>query len=378
MRNRLYDAVARMLCEVGARPDDRIVVAVSGGADSVCLLHLLKQIARRRGFLLHVAHLDHQFRPEAIEEAHFVEKLAQDWQLPVTIATRPVLEEAKKLHLGKQAGARAVRYVFLMETAQKVNARWIATGHTCDDQAETYLMRLLRGAGVRGQSAIPRVRDGMIIRPLLGILHRDIVAELKRSGISWVEDPSNRMPSCLRNRIRHELIPLLERYNPAIKKGLCRQARCARDEDDWIGEVLRAHIPDVVSVNREEVVVNVRRMQALHPALQRHLLQWSLRQLSDIELSFERTEALMSALRGPRGKVYGLSRGFCAQRYGTVLRMGRSTPSTDQAEAKTPNGASSERASAPLRTNLGGACITSTTVEATADPGPPSISLSGG
>ncbi len=308
---------------------ERIVVAVSGGSDSVCLLHLLRERAARHGLLLHVAHLNHQFRIEADDEARFVARLSEAWGIPVTVASLPVAALCKAQGWSKQEGARNVRYRFLEETAQRVGAKWIATGHTADDQAETFLMRLLRGAGPTGLAAIPRWREtqrATLIRPLLDVTRQTIVAELTRAGIAWVEDPSNARPTSLRNRIRHELLPILAQYNPRIKETLCREASLLRDEDDGMRAVALEQIATLARQHGEEILLNAAGLRALHPALQRRVLRWGIAQRTGVVASFDRIEALRQSLARPPGAVYMLPGGVRAERHHTDLILRRGAP----------------------------------------------------
>ncbi|WDT71032.1 MAG: tRNA lysidine(34) synthetase TilS [Candidatus Manganitrophus sp.] len=221
------------------------MVGVSGGADSVCLLHLLRQLSSRRHLTLHVAHLNHGFRTEAAQEADFVQRLCDGWKIPATLSSLPVPRICKERHLSKQEGAREVRYAFLKEVAGATGARWIALGHTADDQAETFLMRLLRGSGSQGLGAIPRMRDGMIIRPLLSISRKQIVDELSREEIPFIEDPSNRQEIYLRNRVRHRLLPLLEEYNPKVKQTFFRETELLQEENDFLTRYTEELIPQL-------------------------------------------------------------------------------------------------------------------------------------
>ncbi|MBI4628282.1 MAG: tRNA lysidine(34) synthetase TilS [Candidatus Rokubacteria bacterium] len=203
---------------------ETVLVAVSGGADSVALLHCLRTLAPAWRLTLHVLHVDHRLRPDSRRDAELVLALAARLGVPaeaVEVTVRP--------GGSLEAAARAARYAALEACAERVGAHRIALGHTADDQAETVLMRLLEGAGVRGLAGIPAVR-APFIRPLIACRRAELVAELARAGLAWAEDPTNRDPRFLRNRIRHELLPLLEAaWDPAIRATLARVARHARD-----------------------------------------------------------------------------------------------------------------------------------------------------
>src|SRR3989442_377307 len=201
---------------------ESVLVAVSGGADSVALLHVLATLAPAWGLRLHALHVDHGLRADSARDAEFVRRLGERLGIPVDVATVTV-ERRGSL----EAAARAARYAALAACADRVGAARIALGHTADDQAETALMRVLQGAGLRGLAGIPPVRD-RIIRPLIECRRADLVAELRQAGLEWVEDPSNQDPKFLRNRIRHELLPwLIESVSPEIADGLVRVAAAA-------------------------------------------------------------------------------------------------------------------------------------------------------
>ena len=203
---------------------ETVLVAVSGGADSVALLHLLSGLAADWRLRLHVLHVDHQLRAESAADADFVRALGARLGIPVDVATVAVDRRGSL-----EAAARSARYAALEACATRIGAERIALGHTADDQAETVLMRLVQGAGVRGLSGIPPVR-GAIIRPLIELRRSALEPELERAGLAWVEDASNRDLKFLRNRIRHELLPLLsDSYNPEIATALVRLSSLARE-----------------------------------------------------------------------------------------------------------------------------------------------------
>ena len=214
-------------------PRERVLVAVSGGADSVALLHLLLALQSSWRLTLRVAHLDHALRPESAEDAAFVRTLGDAWRVPTTIERRDVRAISAREGWSLEDGARRVRYQFLLETARRESLDRIALAHTADDQAETVLMRLVRGTGLLGLGAIPITRpleETSLIRPLLKSWRCDITAYLRRARLAHREDATNEDPRFVRNRIRHELLPLLERqYNPRIKATLthlAEQSRC--------------------------------------------------------------------------------------------------------------------------------------------------------
>jgi tRNA(Ile)-lysidine synthase len=207
---------------------ETVLVGVSGGADSVALLLVLLRLAPALDLTLRVLHVDHGLRPDSARDAAFVQALGARLGVPVDVARVEV--GAGSL----EAAARAARHAALEACADRVGAARIALGHTADDQAETLLMRMLEGTGVRGLAGIPPVR-GRLIRPLLESRHRAAVATLTAAGLEWLDDPSNHDPRFFRNRVRHDVLPRLEGFRgPDVVERLARLARGAREMVDAI------------------------------------------------------------------------------------------------------------------------------------------------
>ncbi len=210
----------------------RIVLAVSGGADSVCMAHVFVALAQEMKLGLHVAHFDHGLRgDESRRDADFVKELSIALRLPYTIGRGDVKGLAKDLKISIQEAARILRYDFLEDVRKETGCGLIATAHTADDQAEEVLARLIRGSGLQGLAGIPWRRGDTVIRPMLCVYKRDIRAFLSRHSLSHVEDSSNLKRKYLRNRIRLDLIPYLkENFNPALTEGLNRTAELLSDD----------------------------------------------------------------------------------------------------------------------------------------------------
>lgn len=201
-------------------PRDTVLAAVSGGPDSVCMLHTLLSLREELGFDVKVAHLDHRFRgDESHGDAEFVSELASRFGLPCICGEENVPEFLLSHSMSKQDAARMIRYRFLVRVSKLEYCQRIATGHNADDQAETVLMRLLRGAGADGLAGIP-VKRGDIIRPLLEVWRDEIEAYLVRHDLPHRVDSSNLEPVYLRNRVRSDLLPLLSEYNPNVARAL--------------------------------------------------------------------------------------------------------------------------------------------------------------
>ncbi len=254
-------------------PGDRVLVAVSGGPDSVCLLDILQALARELDLTLHVAHLDHMFRgAESAAEAQFVRNLAEKLGIPATVESIDVPAFCRERGLSAQAGAREARYDFLARAADKAGASRIATGHTADDQAETFLMRLLRGAGVSGLSSIPPVRRN-IIRPLIEATRQEVLEHLKTKNLEFKTDPSNLKPLYTRNRIRLEVMPVLRQFNPRVVETLASEATLLRDEDEAVEACLKTIGPGIIASEDEAVIIKRDEFNALPQAFKRRLFR---------------------------------------------------------------------------------------------------------
>ena len=258
---------------------DGILVGVSGGPDSVALLHSLVALAPKWSLRLIVAHLNHQLRgPTADKEAAFVNNIATDLRIPCEVASRDVAAYGTRHRLSLQEAARAVRYAFYDEVAAKYSAEKIALGHHADDNAESILIHLLRGTGPLGLAGMPPVRDGRIIRPLIDLTRKEILAFLERRGLQYVQDPSNLNTDYLRNRIRHQLLPLLKtEYNPNTVDALNRLGSILRDEEDFWDLTVRELVQDPSWEHGSQgISVPIGRLSALHPALLRRVLRHAI------------------------------------------------------------------------------------------------------
>jgi tRNA(Ile)-lysidine synthase len=267
-----------------------VIVAVSGGADSLCLLHLLYRLCgsgkRYPGVRLYVAHLDHQLRGEAsAHDAATVAALARSWHLPVTIGQADVLALARQERRGIEEMARIARYHFLRALAQEVEATSIAIAHHMDDQVETLLLHWLRGGGLASMVGLqPRQQE--LIRPLLCVSRADTQAYCAEHGLVPLDDASNNDTRFLRNRIRHQLLPLLTEMNPGYRHTLLRNAEAMQVDLAWIETQVDIHWPQVVGhVDGECIHMSLPRLLALPLSLQRHLLR--------------RASALLSAGQSP-------------------------------------------------------------------------------
>jgi tRNA(Ile)-lysidine synthase len=261
---------------------DRVVVGVSGGADSVALLHALWELRGDFHLSLMVAHLDHGLRPEGEKEANFVRKLAGKLGAPFHCRKADVGSYQKEKGLTVQEAAREVRYTYFSEVAKKNRASKIALGHTADDQAESIIMRILRGSGTRGLSGIPPVRNGLYIRPLIEVWREEIESFLKGKRILYLTDPSNKSLHYLRNRVRHELLPVLRQYNPRVRQVLVQMADLFRAEEEFWQKYLTKKFPCVVrSRKKEHLILDVPSLAAQPLPIRLRCLRHAIEKVQD-------------------------------------------------------------------------------------------------
>jgi tRNA(Ile)-lysidine synthase len=228
------DRAAKALAAAGApAAGDGVAVAVSGGADSLALLHALRALAGPRDWRLAVVTVDHGLRPGSAADAAFVADHAKALGLPVRVCTLGPADLEPHRQAGPEGAARAARYAALWPATDDLGCSWLATGHTLDDQAETVLLQLLRGTGPDGLAGMA-VRGGRLLRPLLGARRADTRACCAAIGLEWREDPTNAGDGPLRNRVRQRLLPLLEELRPGAAQALARTAALAADEREWL------------------------------------------------------------------------------------------------------------------------------------------------
>jgi tRNA(Ile)-lysidine synthase len=249
---------------------DRVVVALSGGSDSVALLRVLAELESMGELeVAAVAHLNHGLRDSAHRDEQFCRGLAHGLGVPFRSDLIDVRGRAERDRTSIEAAGRRARYELFERVADEVGAQAIATGHTQDDQAETFLLRLLRGAGPRGLAGI-HPRAGRVVRPLLELGRHELRVYLRDVGQPFCEDESNADITIPRNRVRHELLPWLEeRFSPGIRAVLAREAAIAREDEDRLEREAIDLAGSIVLSNRDGEIVGVdaRALGALHPAL---------------------------------------------------------------------------------------------------------------
>lgn len=265
-----------------------ILIAVSGGADSVALLCLLSELATTLNVSLHAAHLDHGLRKCSKADADYVSKLCRDLGIPLTSACKNIGLIVDKIKGNLEDISRDIRREFLVKTALEKNCGRIALGHHADDQVETFLMNLLRGAGPEGLAGM-RYSDGLFVRPLLPFRHEDLTEYLRRRGIKWHEDPTNLDVSFTRNRIRHELIPALETYNPKVSEHIYSLCEILRLDQEYWSEQTTKELLKVGVRSKEHYELEIDGLCQFLPAVSHRVIR--------------------SAIKEIRGSLKGLTRG---------------------------------------------------------------------
>jgi len=298
----LTERVCRTIDRYGLLPPGaRVIVAASGGADStalVCLLH--DAAARLRIELVGLAHFNHMLRGEAADEdERFCRALADRCSLAFEAGRGDVREAARRLRTSIEDAGRRLRYEFLDRARERARATHVALGHTRDDQGETVLMNLLRGAGTLGLGGMPVSRDGFV-RPLVECSHRELVEYLGAADVAFREDESNLDRRYLRNRIRHELVPVLERIAPTAREALARAAESARTDADYLDELAASRLAQIAEpAPVPGMALDAAALSSLPIALARRVASIALRQASGGRfVGFDQAERLLALARG--------------------------------------------------------------------------------
>jgi tRNA(Ile)-lysidine synthase len=282
-------------------PGDRVLVAFSGGPDSMALLSLLLEVQPSMSLQLSLAHFNHRLRPGAAADEEFSRQIAEQFRLPIQVGSADVRGFARKAGLNLEEAGRLLRYDFLKRAAVSAGANKIATGHTRNDQAETFLMRLFRGSGRRGLAGIFPALDGLVIRPLLEVERRELESYLKRKRVAFRRDESNSDRRYLRNRIRLELIPFLEkRFGHDVVSRLGRAAAIARDEEDLLEQTTRRKYQKVILVRDGRPSLRAYLLTALPPGLARRVVRQFILELKGNlrGISFQDVESVLHLKEG--------------------------------------------------------------------------------
>ncbi len=283
---------------------DRVLVAVSGGPDSVALLKILNRLsAQDYDLTLAVAHLNHGLRGvESDQEEIFVRRLCESLKIPLFTRKADIGEALRRNKGSLEETCRRERYAFFDEVRSREGMNRVALGHHLDDQAETVLMRLLRGSGPEGLRGMTPMRDHVYIRPLIEVTRKEILAFLEREGAAFVEDSSNERDICLRNRIRRRLLPeLVEGYNPRLVENLGRMAEIIRMEDDYIQKVVEDMLNRWNVTGLDEILnIPIDELRLMHEALRQRIVKAILLRRSPLKsgIGYRHVKAVMKIING--------------------------------------------------------------------------------
>lgn len=331
-----------------------MIVGVSGGLDSVTLLHTLNQLKTKLKVSLHVVHFNHNLRgEESLRDAKFVESLTQKLDLPYTLGSNFVREFTRSYKMSIEEAGRKFRYQFFQEVAQRINANKIATAHTADDQAETLLLRLLQGTGLAGLTGIRPILNstdkpifsektgfwnGQIIRPFIEITRKEIENFAQQEKLEYVKDSSNLNKRYLRNKIRLDLLPLLKQeFNPQIIKRLATTTSLLQDDFCFLEQLTEAGYNQVCrQETNQEISIDLNLFVSFHPALQRRILRRSFESLVGTIQGFEshHVQAAINLLtQGDTGKSIDLPKGISIRKsYNQGIMSKRSSPIKHQTQ----------------------------------------------
>lgn len=306
---------------------ETLVVAVSGGLDSAVLLDVLNHLRDRLGIGLHAAHFDHRLRPGSAADSQFAAGLARARGLPCTCGAGDVAGHARSHKLSLEAAGRLLRYRFLDEVAQATGSRHIALAHHANDQAETVLLRLLRGSGTGGLAAMSSVRQERYVRPLLEVERPVLETYARECRLEFREDPSNRDLRFVRNRVRGELLPhLQQRYNPAIVRVLGRTAQVLRDEDQLLDQLAQQALQTVLcEQSGRKIVLAAQPLLDYHIAVQRRIVRMLFEARGEGPFDFAHVEAVLQRAGRPDSGLYSLGAGWRMQRAADRLILRRGT-----------------------------------------------------
>ena len=309
---------------------DKVLVAVSGGPDSVALLHAFWSLRDELGITLNVAHLNHSFRgKESDEDAEYAAQLSGNLGIPCVVEKIDVPEIQRTLRLSPEEAARLVRYEFLERVSDEIGAKRIAVGHTADDQVETIFLNILRGAGIDGLSGMPPVR-GRIIRPLIEVRRAIVEDYVERHRLHPRVDATNLLATYARNRVRLELLPLLRReYNPEIDAAILRLSELASVDSAYLNvEAEEALNRLQVREDEQSIALDANGLLSCHVAIRRRVIRMAVGRLRGglTDIGFVHVEEMLRLLNAGQDFQYDLPSGIYVGRSRETLTLSSSKP----------------------------------------------------
>lgn len=303
-QHKIIDEVRRTIKKYSMfSPGDAVLVGLSGGPDSVCLLHVLSRLRDEMSLGLYAAYIDHGLRPvETPGEISFCKGLCDSLSIPIKVKAIEVKDYAIQRGLGKQEAARHLRYEALKEIASEVGASKIALGHNADDQVETFFINLLRGTGPKGLSGIPPVREN-IIRPLIETKRKDIDEFIDEEGLNFIIDSSNLRKDYLRNWIRLSLIPEMRKINPSLTETMTRMMGILREEEGYFEILVTKALMRMITRRRERYIeLFLSPMETLDRVLLRRVLRRAIDEIRGLRrISFIHIDDMLELIK--KGKA---------------------------------------------------------------------------
>jgi len=314
--NDLPKKVEHTILEHGLiKAGDKILVALSGGPDSVALLHLLRLLAFKYSLRISAAHLDHSIRPNSYRDREFCRVLCRSLKIKLHSKRLDVVGIAGKRRLSVEEAGRDVRYAYLGRLADKLRYNRIATGHTLDDNVETVVMNLVRGSGLTGLAGIPYKR-GQIIRPLLECSKAELESYLRSNKVAFVKDTSNRSLRYARNRVRLNIFPEMEKLNPAAKINIARMAKNVRDDVEFLSDLtVSAYNEALIETGKAKILLDLAKLQSYDKSLRKKVLEEAFKRQSGKKagLTSESLARALDAVDGKSGGMAPLADGYCIQ-----------------------------------------------------------------
>lgn len=306
---------------------DKVLAAYSGGVDSTALLSVLLELRQYLDIDVFLGHFNHRLRPAAFEDEQFVRNVAQRYSLPLFVGSEDVHHHARSRRQNLEEAGRTLRYAFLTQAAHKIGDAKIATGHTMDDQAETFFMRLLRGSGLRGLGSIYPIVEGKIIRPLLFVQRGDIESYIRDRGLTFRIDESNRDRRFARNRVRLDLIPYIqEHYDPKIISRIGKIASILQEDENTLERLAQSEAGERILQRNGKVCLDLKGTSKLPLGLARRVIRDFITKVKgDLRgISFEEIEGILNL---EEGKSFDLKRDLMFKREKGIVCLKGKLPS---------------------------------------------------
>lgn len=275
---------------------DNIVIGVSGGPDSICLLHILYSLKEKLDFNIVVAHINHMLRKEADMETEYVKEFCKNLNIQCFVKKEDIEKKSKKEKIGTEEAGRNVRYEFFEEVLKKVGANKIATAHNSNDKAETVVMNILRGSGISGLKGIEAIRDGKYIRPLIETERTEIEAYCEEHNLNPKFDKTNKENIYKRNKIRNELIPYIQKeFNPNFLKTINRLSEVATEENEYLNKITEETFNEICIKNFEQqdtnstlICLDLKKFNNLELVIKRRVILYTINKLNHTTLGIEK------------------------------------------------------------------------------------------